>query len=257
MSSPLPSSARRRLDELLVERGLFASRSRARDAIERGTVTIDGAVARKPGQSVASDCVVAIDDPAQAYVSRAALKLIAGLDHFGLAPSESEALDIGASTGGFTQVLLERGAAHVTAIDVGHGQMHPDIAADPRVTVIEGLNARDLTSADLGGRVPDFLVCDVSFISLKLALPAALALAGEGASALLLVKPQFEAGREAIGKGGLLKDPGDAERIAAALRDWLAGMQGWRVLGLHPSPIEGGDGNREFLLAAIKDAKPR
>ncbi|CDX34821.1 16S/23S rRNA (cytidine-2'-O)-methyltransferase TlyA [Mesorhizobium sp. ORS 3359] len=257
MNSPLPASQRQRLDELLVGRGLFASRSRARDAIERGTVTVDGTIARKPGQPVAPDCVVAIDDPAQAYVSRAALKLIAGLDHFGLDPAGSEALDIGASTGGFTQVMLERGAAHVTAIDVGHGQIHPDIAGDPRVTVIEGLNARDLTAADLGGRVPDFLVCDVSFISLKLALPSALELAGEGARAVLLVKPQFEAGREAIGKGGLLKDPGDAERIAGTLRDWLAGISGWRVLGLHPSPIEGGDGNREFLLAAIKDAKSR
>ncbi|WFP62348.1 TlyA family RNA methyltransferase [Mesorhizobium sp. WSM4904] len=253
MSSPVPARTRPRLDDLLVARGLFASRSRARDAIERGTVTVEGSVARKPGQSVASDCLIAIDDPAQAYVSRAALKLISGLDRFGLDPSRSEALDIGASTGGFTQVLLERGAAHVTAIDVGHGQIHPDIAGDPRVTVIEGVNARDLTAADLGGRVPDFLVCDVSFISLKMALPPALALAGEGARALLLVKPQFEAGREAIGKGGLLKDPGDAERVATELRDWLAAVPGWRVLGLHPSPIEGGDGNREFLLAAVKD----
>ncbi|RUU03259.1 TlyA family RNA methyltransferase [Mesorhizobium sp. USDA-HM6] len=257
MNSPLPASQRQRLDELLVERGLFASRSRARDAIERGTVAVDGIVARKPGQSVTPDCLVAIDDPAQAYVSRAALKLIAGLDHFGLDPLGSEALDIGASTGGFTQVLLERGAAHVIAIDVGHGQMHPDMAGDPRVTVIEGLNARDLKATDLGGRIPDFLVCDVSFISLKLALPPALAMAGEGARALLLVKPQFEAGREAIGKGGLLKDPSDAERIATGLRDWLAGMPGWRVLGLHPSPIEGGDGNREFLLAAIKEGVSR
>ncbi|UCI06905.1 TlyA family RNA methyltransferase [Mesorhizobium sp. B1-1-8] len=255
MNSPLSSSTRRRLDELLVERGLFASRSRARDAIERGTISVDGAVARKPGQTVAPDCRIAIDDPARAYVSRAALKLIAGLDHFGLDPSGSEALDIGASTGGFSQALLERGAAHVTAIDVGHGQMHADVALDPRVTVIEGLNARDLTTADLDGRVPDFLVCDVSFISLKLALPPALTLAGEGARALVLVKPQFEAGREAIGKGGLLKDPSEAERIAIGLRDWLAGIPGWRVLGLHPSPIEGGDGNREFLLAAVKDAK--
>ncbi|MDG4880518.1 TlyA family RNA methyltransferase [Mesorhizobium sp. WSM4884] len=257
MSSPVPARTRLRLDDLLVARGLFASRSRARDAIERGTVAVDGALARKPGQPVTPDCVVAVDDPAQAYVSRAALKLIAGLDHFGLDPSGREALDIGASTGGFTQVLLERGAAHVTAIDVGHGQIHPDIAGDPRVTVIEGLNARDLTAADLGGRVPDFLVCDVSFISLKMALPPALALAGEGARALLLVKPQFEAGREAIGKGGLLKDPGDAERVATELRDWLAAVPGWRVLGLHPSPIEGGDGNREFLLAAVKGVAPR
>ncbi|WP_292289941.1 TlyA family RNA methyltransferase, partial [Mesorhizobium sp.] len=231
MNSTLLASARLRLDELLVQRGLFASRSRARDAVERGTVTVDGTIGRKPGQSVQADCHLAIDDPAQAYVSRAALKLIAGLDRFGLDPTGSEALDIGASTGGFTQVLLERGAAHVTAIDVGHGQMHPGISGDPRVTVIEGRNARDLSSADLGGVVPDFIVCDVSFISLKLALPPALAIAGDGARALLLVKPQFEAGREAIGKGGLIRDQADAERIAGLLGDWLGGIPGWRVLG--------------------------
>ena len=240
----MPASTRQRLDELLVQRGLFASRSRARDAIERGTVTVDGVIARKPGQNVLTGCLIAIDDPAQGYVSRAALKLIAGLDHFGLDPTGSEALDIGASTGGFTQVLLERGAAHVTAIDVGHGQMHPDMSGDPRVTVIEGYNARDLSLADLGGRVPDFIVSDVSFISLKLALPPALAMARSGARAVLLVKPQFEAGRQAIGKGGLLKDPYDAARVAGLLQDWLDGISGWRSLGLNLSPIEGGDGNR-------------
>ncbi|RWN02186.1 MAG: TlyA family RNA methyltransferase [Mesorhizobium sp.] len=250
----LPASTRQRLDELLVARGLFPSRSRARDAIERGTVKVDGVIARKPGQTVRADCLIEVDDPAQGYVSRAALKLIAGLDHFGLDPAGSEALDVGASTGGFTQVLLERGAAHVTAIDVGHGQIHPDIAGDPRVTVIEGLNARDLSAADLADRIPDFIVSDVSFISLKLALPPALAIARSGAKAIFLVKPQFEAGREAIGKGGLLKDPYDAARIAGLLQDWLDGVPGWRSLGLHLSPIEGGDGNREFLLAGIKDA---
>ncbi|UVK38276.1 TlyA family RNA methyltransferase [Mesorhizobium sp. AR10] len=255
MNSPLPASPRQRLDELLVQRGLFASRSRARDAVERGTVTVDGTIARKPGQTVSPQCLIAIDDPAQGYVSRAALKLIAGLDHFGLDPAGSEALDIGASTGGFTQVLLERGATHVTAIDVGHGQLHPDIAGDPRVTVVEGLNARELSVADLAGRVPDFIVSDVSFISLKLALPPALALARSGTKAVFLVKPQFEAGREAIGKGGLLKDPYDAARVAGLLQEWLEGVPGWRTLGLHLSPIEGGDGNREFLLAGIKDAR--
>jgi len=255
MNSPLPTSTRQRLDELLVARGLFASRSRARDAVERGTVTVDGTVARKPGQAVLPQCQIAIDDQARGYVSRAALKLIAGLDHFGLDPAGSEALDIGASTGGFTQVLLERGAVHVTAIDVGHGQMHPDISGDPRVTAIEGLNARELSVTDLAGRIPDFIVSDVSFISLKLALPPALALAKSGAKAVFLVKPQFEAGREAIGKGGLLKDPYDAARVAGLLQEWLEGVPGWRTLGLHLSPIEGGDGNREFLLAGIKDAK--
>lgn len=253
MNSPLPASTRQRLDDLLVQRGLFASRSRARDAVERGTVTVDGVVARKPGQNVLPHCLVSIEDPAQAYVSRAALKLIGGLDHFRLDPSGREALDIGASTGGFTQVLLERGVSHVTAIDVGHGQIHPDIGGDPRVRVIEGLNARDLTAADLAGRIPDFIVSDVSFISLKLALPPALAIAKPGAVAMFLVKPQFEAGREAIGKGGLLKDPYDAARVAGVLQDWLDTVPGWRSLGLHLSPIEGGDGNREFLLGGIKD----
>ncbi|KQZ94069.1 hemolysin [Mesorhizobium sp. Root157] len=247
-----PASARQRLDELLVSRGLFASRSRARDAIERGTVSVEGAIMRKAGQGVSCDVAIAVDDPAQAYVSRAALKLIAGLEHFRFDALGCEALDIGASTGGFTQVLLERGAAHVSAIDVGHGQIHEKIAADPRVTSIEGLNARDLTVADLGGRMPDFIVSDVSFISLKLALPPALALAETGARAVLLVKPQFEAGKDAIGKGGLLKNPDDGDRVAEELRAWLDAMPGWRAIGFCPSPIEGGDGNREFLLAGEK-----
>ncbi len=247
------SDSRLRLDELLVGRGLFSSRSRARDAIARGTVTVDGAPVAKPGQNVPANAIVEVNDPAQHYVSRAALKLLAGLDHFGLDPAGAEALDIGASTGGFTQVLLEHGAAHVTAIDVGHGQMHPTLKADPRVTCLEGLNARDLAAENLGGRLPDFLVSDVSFISLTLALPPALDLARPGASGLFLVKPQFEAGRDAIGKGGLLRHPEDGPLIAARLSAWLGSVSGWRVLGLTASPIEGGDGNREFLLAGIKD----
>jgi 23S rRNA (cytidine1920-2'-O)/16S rRNA (cytidine1409-2'-O)-methyltransferase len=253
MTSHQPASRRQRLDEALVARGLFASRSRARDAVERGTVSIDGAPASKPGQLVSPGSAIAVDDPARKYVSRAALKLVAGLDRFGLDPGGCHALDIGASTGGFTQVLLERGATHVTAIDVGHGQLAAELAADPRVTSIEGLNARDLASSDLGGAVPDFIVSDVSFISLRLALPPALALAAPGAHAVLLVKPQFEAGRAAIGKGGLLKNPADAERLAGELSAWLDGLPGWRALGLVPSPIEGGDGNREFLLGGAKD----
>lgn len=248
-----PASQRQRLDELLVARGLFASRSRARDAVQRGTVSVDGLAQVKAGVLVSGDAEISVDDPARDYVSRAALKLIAGLDHFGFDPQGADALDIGGSTGGFTQVLLDRGAGHVTAIDVGHGQMHPSVRDDSRVTSIEGLNARNLAAADLVGRIPDFIVSDVSFISLKLALPPALDLAATGARAILLVKPQFEAGRERIGKGGLLKDPADAERIAEDLRDWLNTVPGWHAVGLHPSPIEGGDGNREFLLGGIKD----
>lgn len=249
-----PSSAHRiRLDELLVARGEFASRSRARDAIARGTVQVDGRILSKPGQAVAENARLEVDDPARRCVSRAALKLVAGFDHFGFEPDGCLALDIGASTGGFTQVLLERRATRVIAVDVGHGQLDPSLAGDPRVTSIEGLNARDLRAADLGGDAPDFLVCDVSFISLKLALPPALDLAAPGAKGIFLVKPQFEAGREAIGKGGLLRDASLGLRIAEDLRDWLGSQPGWRAVGLCPSPIEGGDGTREFLLAAIKD----
>ncbi|MFN3766558.1 MAG: TlyA family RNA methyltransferase [Aliihoeflea sp.] len=247
------SAEKIRLDELLVTRGLFASRSRARDAILRGTVSVAGTVIAKPGLGVAADAQIAVDDPAQDYVSRAALKLVHALDTFNLDPAGATALDIGASTGGFTQVLLDRGAAHVFAIDVGHDQMDASLAADPRVTSIERLNARDLAAEHLNGIAPDFLVSDVSFISLKLALPPALALAAPGARGVFLVKPQFEAGRDAIGKGGLLRDPAQAQTVAENLRAWLDAVPGWRATGLVPSPIEGGDGNREFLLAGVKD----
>ena len=210
-------------------------------------------VVSKAGQRVAENAAIEIADPAQNYVSRAALKLLAGLDHFRIDPAGRNALDLGASTGGFTQVLLERGAASVVAIDVGHGQMADRIRSDPRVTWIEGLNAHDLTSDHLGGNAPDLIVCDVSFISLKLALPPALSFADSGAGGVFLVKPQFEAGRDAIGKGGILRNAEDGPRVAEELRVWLDAFPGWRAIGIHPSPIEGGDGNREFLLAGVKD----
>ncbi|CAN7562896.1 TlyA family RNA methyltransferase [Phyllobacterium sp. LjRoot231] len=241
-----------RLDQLLVERGLFASRSRARDAIVRGTVQIDGAIVTKPGATIAETAIIGVDDPASAYVSRAALKLIAGLDHFAIDVKGRAALDIGASTGGFTQVLLERGADHVIAVDVGHGQLHESLRADERVTNLETLNARELTRDHLDGRKIYLVVSDVSFISLKLALLPALDMAESGSHCVLLVKPQFEAGRQAIGKGGILRDAKDGERVANDLRNWLDGLPGWEALGLCPSPIEGGDGNREFLLAGQK-----
>ena len=248
MADTSAAATKFRLDQTLVDRGHFASRSRARDAILRGAVAVDGRSATKPGQLVGEGCRIQIDDPAHAYVSRAALKLIAGLDHFGIDPAGRIALDIGASTGGFTQVLLERGASRVFAIDVGHGQLDEAIAADARVTSIERLNARDLNSGHLAGGAPQIIVSDVSFISLKLALPPALSLAANGAKGVFLVKPQFEAGRDAIGKGGLLRDPDMADDIARALSDWLAGVSGWRSLGVIASPVTGGDGNREFLL---------
>jgi 23S rRNA (cytidine1920-2'-O)/16S rRNA (cytidine1409-2'-O)-methyltransferase len=250
--SPSTTGEKLRLDDLLVRRGLFDSRSRARDAILRGTVAVDGLAATKPGRAVAEGAAITIDDPARAYVSRAALKLVHGLGHFGIDPAGRLALDIGASTGGFTQVLLERGARHVFAIDVGHGQMRPELASDPRVTNIEGLNARDLNAENVGGKAPEIIVSDVSFISLKLALPPALDLAARGAFGVFLVKPQFEAGRAQIGKGGIVA-PALGERIAADMAQWLEQQSGWRSLGVTDSPIEGGDGNREYLLGGVKD----
>lgn len=241
---------RRRLDDELVARGLYPSRARASDAVRRGAVQVSGKAASKAGQPVAADATITLDDAAQAYVSRAALKLIHALDHFGLSPKDCECLDIGASTGGFTQVLLERGAAHVTAIDVGHDQMAQSLRDDHRVTLIESLNARDLGAAHLQGD-PDFIVADVSFISLKLALPAALGLARPGARLVALIKPQFEAGRDRIGKGGVVVGDDIHATICADIAGWIR-AQDWRVIGVTPSPIEGGDGNREFLIAAEK-----
>lgn len=237
-----------RLDLALVARGLVATRAKARDAILRGRVTVDGAVAAKPAMTVAPGAALLVDDPG--YVSRAALKLAAGLDRFGYQPAGRVALDIGASTGGFTEVLLERGAERVHAVDVGHGQLHPRLAADPRVVVHEGLNARDLDPHAIGEPVAA-VVADVSFISLKLALPPALALAAPGAFGVFLVKPQFEVGREGLGKGGIVRDPDAARAAADGIAAWL-GSTGWTVDGIAPSPIAGGDGNAEFLLGARK-----
>ncbi|MEJ8571656.1 TlyA family RNA methyltransferase [Microbaculum marinum] len=242
---------RSRLDEAMVRRGLAPSRSRARDAITRGHVRVAGRTVAKAGTPVADDAEIAVDDPALAWVSRAALKLIAGLDAFAIDPAGLTCLDLGASTGGFTQVLLARGAARVVAVDVGHGQLDPAVAADPRVAVFEGLNARDLTDAQVPDPV-DLIVADVSFVSLKLALDPALALAKPGARLVALVKPQFEVGRQALGRGGIVRDREAAQRAAEAIADWLRD-RGWTIVGLTDSPIAGGDGNREFLLGARRD----
>lgn len=241
-----------RLDLLLTQAGHFPTRARARDAIARGAVRVEGKTCLKPGARIEADAHIAIDDAAKDYVSRAALKLIAGLDAFGFNPEGRTALDIGASTGGFSQVLLERGAAHVIAVDVGHGQLHPSLLEDPRVSNHEGVNARALTSDLLSGRTVDAVVSDVSFISIKLALPPALNLAAPGSFCVLLVKPQFEAGRDAIGKGGILKDPALGPLIAEELSHWLDQQPGWKSHGICASPVKGGDGNQEFLLGGLR-----
>jgi 23S rRNA (cytidine1920-2'-O)/16S rRNA (cytidine1409-2'-O)-methyltransferase len=239
---------RTRLDEALVIRGLFSSRARARDAVLRGCIKINGAAASKVAQNVSDRDVIVVDDPAQKYVSRAALKLVAALDHCALSPAEKFCLDIGASTGGFTQVLLERGAQHVFAIDVGHGQMHASLRDDPRVTNLEGVNARELPPF---AQVPSFIVADVSFISLKIALPPALALSPSSADLIALIKPQFEVGRENLGKGGIVRNEALLQNVCADIHSFLD-AQGWSPQPVFPSPISGGDGNKEFLVAAKK-----
>lgn len=243
---------KKRLDVFLVEKGFFATRSRARDAIARGTVSLNQTIIKKAGYIVSNDMHIDVVDPAQNYVSRAALKLIAAMDAFPVTVENMTALDIGASTGGFTQVLLERGAKHVIAIDVGHGQLDARLLDNPAITLLEGLNARDLNTHHIDAHSINLVVSDVSFISLKLALPPALALAKPNAQAILLVKPQFEIGRDGIGKGGLLKDPAMAITVANELFEWLNAQENWQAKGLLPSPIEGGDGNCEYLLFGEK-----
>ena len=244
---------RLRADLLLVDRGFFESRAKAREAIEAGLVSADGKPVRKPSETLANDSEIVAPAP-YPWVSRAGLKLVAGLDAFGIDPKGRTCLDLGSSTGGFTQVLLARGAVHVTAVDVGRDQLHPSLRADPRVTSREATDARDLR-AEQFEVAPSLLVCDASFISLRLVLPPALDLAAPGAELVALVKPQFEAGRASVGKGGLVKDPAIHTRVCAEIAAFLE-ARGWRVRGPVPSPIEGGDGNREFLIAAEKPSDP-
>lgn len=249
MNTSSPNEALR-ADVFLVEHGYAKSRTEAQSAIRSGLVRINGQVVHKPSFQMAPDAAVEYVKP-HPYVSRGAVKLAAALDHFGLSPAGLACVDIGSSTGGFTEILLERGARRVYAIDVGHGQMAAKLKRDVRVTTREGVNARDLNSEHVP-EAPQVVVADVSFIGLKLALPPALAMAAEGAWLVALVKPQFEVGRYAVGKGGIVKDA-DAQRAALSdITNWLNGVSGWTVLGSMESPVEGSDGNREFLLAAKK-----
>lgn len=240
-----------RADQYLVRHGHFDTRARAQAAIEAGCVRVDGQVIDKASRTIPDGARVEAQ-AAHPWVSRAALKLIAGLDAFCVDPAGRVCLDVGASTGGFAQVLLARGAHHVTAVDVGHGQLHPRLQGAARLTSLEGLDARALTSADLPG-APSLIVCDASFISLMKVLPAALALAAPGAELLALFKPQFEVGRAFVGKGGVVRDPGAATRALDALCGDLAAA-GWPVTGAAPSPVTGSDGNQETLVHAVKFA---
>lgn len=238
-------SDRSRLDQALEARGLLPSRARARDAILRGTVTVNGVVASKPNQQVSAADRIALDDPAAAYVSRAALKLVAGLDAGAIDPTGRVCLDLGASTGGFTQVLLERGASRVYAVDVGHDQLHERLRAEPRVISLEGVNGRDLTPALIPEPIA-LIVSDVSFVSILKVIDPTLALAAPHAEAVILIKPQFEVGRDHIGKGGIVSDElAIAEAVERITAHFTAA--GWERRFAIASPIAGGDGNREVV----------
>jgi 23S rRNA (cytidine1920-2'-O)/16S rRNA (cytidine1409-2'-O)-methyltransferase len=237
-----------RLDQLVVDRGLTSSRERARALILAGDVLVRGHPITKAGTAVATDADIVLRSPDHPYVSRGGLKLAHALDTFGIDPSGLVALDIGASTGGFTDVLLQRGATRVVALDVGHNQLDWKIRSDARVVVIEGANARNLSPADLPADARSFglITIDVSFISLRLILPVLPALLTPAGQVIALVKPQFEAGRAEVGKGGLVKDETVHARVLEEVTTAAANV-GLMRRGLEPSPITGAEGNREFL----------
>jgi 23S rRNA (cytidine1920-2'-O)/16S rRNA (cytidine1409-2'-O)-methyltransferase len=241
--------ARARADHLLVLRGLTDTQARAQALIMAGLVYAGERKIAKPGDLLPADTALALRRPAHPFVSRGGLKLDHALNHFALSPDGLTCLDIGASTGGFTDVLLQRGAKSVHAIDVGHGQLAWKLRTDPRVKVHERTNARHLT-ADLVGQPIDAVVCDASFIRLASVLPAALSLCAEGGFAVALIKPQFEASRDQIGENGVVRDPELHQQICAEIRAWWHNLGGWSVLGITPSPITGPEGNIEFLIAA-------
>jgi 23S rRNA (cytidine1920-2'-O)/16S rRNA (cytidine1409-2'-O)-methyltransferase len=244
--------SRRRLDLEKMARELAQSRARAQDLIMRRLMTINVVIAGKSGRLVGGDENIAVAPGGGDYVSRGALKLAAGLDAFGLSPEARVALDLGASTGGFTEVLLERGARRVYAIDVGHGQLHDRLRGDPRVVALERLDARHLTPAEIAAPA-GAITADLSFISLTLVLPHALTFATTHAWLVALVKPQFEAGRAAVGKGGIVRNPADRQRAVERVTACIASQAGWTVLGTIPSPIAGQDGNEEWLVAARRE----
>lgn len=237
-----------RLDQWLVMRGLTPTRSRARDLILRGHVSVDGCTVTKPSAGVAASARVAVTAEAD-DVSRGAVKLRAGLDAFAFDAADRVCLDVGASTGGFTQALLAAGARQVFAVDVGHGQLATVLRDDGRVRNIEGTDARALTQDQIDAPVTA-IVADISFISLTKALGVPLSFAEAGAWLIALIKPQFEAGRDAIGKGGIVRDEAVREAAVKTVEAWVAQQVGWSVIGVIASPIAGGSGNKEFLLGA-------
>jgi 23S rRNA (cytidine1920-2'-O)/16S rRNA (cytidine1409-2'-O)-methyltransferase len=241
-----------RADQLLTDRGLAESRTRAQALILAGLVYIGDRKVEKAGQPLALDSLLVVKGRDHPWVSRGGLKLDHALRALDWDVTGATAIDVGSSTGGFTDVLLSRGAAHVYAVDVGHGQLAWKLREDPRVSVLERTNARYLTREHIPEPV-DLVVCDASFIALSKVLPSALGLAKQGARLAALIKPQFEAGRDEVGKGGVVRDAAVHNRVCEDVRDWLEGI-GWAVAGIATSPITGPEGNVEFLIGAVKGA---
>lgn len=240
---------RMRIDRLLVERGLFESRAKAQAAIDAGLVVADGMPVSKASDTIPRNAELSAA-PVHPFVSRGGLKLAAALDHFGFDAAGIVCLDVGASTGGFTDVLLARGARRVYAVDVGRHQLHPRLKARPEVIALEGTDIRSLKPGELAPP-PALVAIDVSFIALRLVLPAALALALPPARLVALIKPQFEAGRKHVRKG-IVRDAQVHAEVCAAIAQSVAAL-GWSVIAIFPSPILGGDGNREFLIGARRE----
>ena len=244
--------AKRRADQLLVDRGLVESRAKAQALILAGKIFTGDRRVQKAGDPMAEDAALEVRGQEHPWASRGGMKLDHALRHFNLSPEGRICLDVGASTGGFTDVLLTAGAARVHAVDVGHGQLAWKLRSDPRVVVHERTNARYLSAA----QVPDpieALVCDASFIGLSTLLPAPLGLCAPGAWAVALIKPQFEAGRGAVGSKGVVRDPSVHAEVTERVRSWWSGLDGWSVVGVEASPITGPEGNREFLIAARRE----
>ena len=251
----LRKPAKLRLDQLLVERGVAESRGRAQALVMAGRVYSGERRLDKPGQAVARDAPLELRGSGHDWASRGGVKLAHALAHFEIDPAGLVCLDIGAATGGFTDVLLKGGAARVYAVDVGHGQLAWELRNHARVVVLERTNARRLTSAEIP-EAPAIVTCDASFIGLETVLPAALALAAPGGTLVALIKPQFEVGKGRVGKGGVVRDAALHEEVCARIRDWLAGRMGWAVQGITESPIKGPKGNIEFLICARRPGTP-
>lgn len=241
--------AKRRADQLLVDQGLAESRTRAQALILAGIVSAAGKRIDKPGTELPDDTELAVAGRDHPWASRGGIKLDFALDHFAIRVAGATALDIGASTGGFTDVLLARGAVRVHAVDVGRGQLAWKLRQDPRVVVHEGVNARYLSAAQIPDTI-DLITCDASFIGLATLLPASLALVADRAQLVALIKPQFEAGPAAVDRGGVVRDPAVHQAVCERVAAWLGAQPGWTVVGIVESPIQGPAGNREFLLYA-------